>query len=284
MEPYLGFLRVGGYPETTIDTRRQHLHFLARRIDVDPQDVTAEVLEDWCGKQKWEPETRRGRNNTFRFFWRWAESRGLLENVAIGLPSVRQRHKAARVAPYDVYLDALRRSDPRTQIILRLAAECGLRRGEIAVVHPRHDLVQDLLGWSLIVHGKGDKDRVVPLPSGLAALLLDVGDGFLLPGESKGHLSPAWVGRLASRALEGEWTLHTLRALFATRTYDIDHDLFAVQELLGHSSSDTTRRYVRTESLRLRRLVNIAAGQIVPLPDVPSTTREALVIEQQVLP
>lgn len=256
---YLAHLRVGGSPETTIETRRQHLHFMARRIGCDPIDVTSAGLVDWCAEQNWQPETRRGRNNTYRFFWRWAEAQNLLTNIAEPLPTVRQRAGIPRVPPEQVYLNALERSDERTRLILRLAGECGLRRGEITLVNTARDLVQDLLGWSLIIHGKGDKERLIPLPPNLAQTLLDLEPGWAFPGAVKGHLSRVWIGRLAAQVLDGEWTLHTLRARFATRTYEIDHDVFAVQELLGHASPETTQRYVRTNTATLRRLVESAA-------------------------
>lgn len=122
------------------------------------------------------------------------------------------------------------------------------------------DLVDDLVGWSLIVHGKGGRDRIVPLTAGIAAELLTLDDGWVFPGRIDGHLSPRRVGELATDALDGAWTLHTLRHRFATRTYQIDHDVFAVQQLLGHSSAETTRRYVQTDRSRLRGLVERAAS------------------------
>lgn len=259
VDKYLSTLRAGEYPKTTVETRRQHLHFLARRIKLDPQDVTDDNLLEWCAEQDWKPESRRGRNNTYRFFWRWASSVGALENIAETLPKVRQRSGIPRVPPEKVYREALQNADERTRLILRLAAECGLRRGEIATIHVGQDLVDDLVGHSLIVKGKGDKQRLVPLPRGLASELILLGTSWAFPGNVDGHISVEWVGRLAARVLRDGWTLHTLRARFATRTYQVDHDVFAVQELLGHSSPETTRRYVQTDSARLRRLVELAA-------------------------
>jgi sensor histidine kinase YesM len=51
--------------------------------------------------------------------------------------------------------------------MLRLAAEHGLRCGEVARVHTS-DVIDDLLGRTLIVHGKGDKERRVPLTGSMA--------------------------------------------------------------------------------------------------------------------
>lgn len=259
IDRFLASLRTAGYPHTTVDTRRQHLHYLARRIGVPPSAVTADLLIDWCSIQEWSQESRRGRQNSYKAFWAWAKRAEGLRNVAKHLPRVKAAPGVPRPTPERVYMKATMRSDARTRLILRLAGEAGLRRAEIAVVHS-DDLIEDMVGWSLLVHGKGGKERVVPLPDGLARELLDLPDGYAFPGQIDGHLSPRRVGELATEALDGAWTLHSIRHRFATRTYSIDHDVYAVQELLGHASSETTRRYVQRDSGRLRVLVQRAAG------------------------
>lgn len=259
VDKYQMYMHSAGLSQTTVNTRRQHLHFMARHIKVKPCEVTTEVLIEFVGSQNWAPESRRGRSNTFRLFWKWAAQAGHLEDVAALLPKVRALPGVPRPAPDRVYMKAIMRSDVRTRLILRLAAECGLRRAEIAVTHS-DDMIDDLVGWSLLVHGKGGRERVVPLTPGIATELLSLPDGYAFPGKINGHLSPRRVGELAVEVLDGHWTLHTLRHRFATRTYQIDHDVFAVQELLGHASAETTRRYVQRDSTRLRMLVERAAS------------------------
>lgn len=167
-----------------------------------------------------------------------------------------------RPAPEQAYRSALRAADARGRVILRLAAEVGLRRAEVAQVHGR-DLIEDLTGWSLVVHGKGGRDRIVPLPADLAvevrAQLMAAGGGWMLPGDDQGHLSPRHVGIIASRLLPGDWTMHTLRHRCASRAYAGDRDLLSVQQLLGHASVATTQRYVRLPDDALRRAVAYAA-------------------------
>jgi integrase len=68
--------------------------------------------------------------------------------------------------------------------MIRLGAECGLRRAEIAQVNSR-DVMDDLLGRSLIVHGKGDKQRIVPLPDDLADSI-ETCHGWLFTGRWSG--------------------------------------------------------------------------------------------------
>lgn len=47
-------------------------------------------------------------------------------------------------------------------LIIMLMDEAGLRRTELARAHTR-DVIDDLTGKSIVVHGKGGKDRVIPL-------------------------------------------------------------------------------------------------------------------------
>src|SRR5690606_34840174 len=95
-----------------------------------------------------------------------------------------------------------------------------LRRSEIAQVHPARDLRQDLVGWSLVAHGKGRKIRLVPLTPRLALDLRALGDGFAFPGAIDGHLSPRRVYELVDAVLDGHWSLHNLRHSFATNTHE----------------------------------------------------------------
>lgn len=150
---------------------------------------------------------------------------------------------------------ALRCADQRLALMLRLANELGMRRGEVAQVHPEHDLVQDLVGWALIVHGKGTRQRVIPLPDDLAQLLREAPAGYLFPSPNGGHLSPHWVGTLVSRALPDGTTMHQLRHLCATEVHDQTHDLRLVQTLLGHASLATTQRYVAVDDSKIREAI-----------------------------
>lgn len=255
-------LRAAGRSRQTIATRTDHLRRLARALDGNPWRVSAAQLEAWAGAQSWAPDTRRSVYASVRGFYSWGTSRGRVEiSPAVTLPSVRPSEPSPHPAPDDVLAFALVGADARLRLILRLAAEAGLRRAEIAQVHAR-DLERDLLGWSLRVHGKGGRVRTVPLTASLSdelRLAVRAGGGWALPGDDGGHLSPRYVGKLGAAALPEGWTLHSLRHRFATRVYAASGDLLAVQRLLGHASPSTTQRYVRVDDDALRRAVAAAA-------------------------
>lgn len=99
--------------------------------------------------------------------------------------------------------------------------------------------------------GKGDKQRIVPLPDDLATAVMDV-RGYLFPGRFGGHVEESYIGDHISRLLPDGWAAHTLRHRFATTAYAATHDLFVVAELLGHESVETTEHYVAMPDGRLR--------------------------------
>lgn len=220
--------------------------------------VTAEDLTVWLARPGWSTETRRSQRGALRGFYRWAYATGRTgRDPGAGLPRIRPAQRQPRPASsHDVRLGMIA-ADARVRLMLTLAVRQGLRRGEVAQVHSR-DLVEDLGGWSLIVHGKGRKERLVPLAGDVADQLRALPPGWAFPGVN-GHLTAGHVGRLMAQALPGDVTAHQLRHAFATRAYRGTGDLLAVQRLLGHARPETTQRYIAVEDDALRRAVLGAA-------------------------
>jgi integrase len=241
----------------TIELRVYHLRRLARaQLASSPWDVTRADLLEWTGNREWRRETARAARSSFRRFWAWGLSTSrTADNVADVLPMIRPEQPQPRPAHPDVVVTALRHADARVGLMLRLANELGMRRGEVAQVHPEQDLVQDLVGWALVVHGKGSRKRVLPLPDDLASLLRSAPSGYLFPSPMGGHLSPHWVGTLVSRALADGTTMHQLRHLCATEVHEQTHDLRLVQTLLGHASVATTQRYIAVDDSKVREAI-----------------------------
>lgn len=259
IDDYLTGQRAGGSPGTTLATRRQHLQHYARRIGLPPYQVGPDALVGWCGAQDWAPSTRRSRRTTLQSFYRWAQQTGRISvDPSTVLPRVKPTPPKPRPCPDAVYLGALVRAGEVETIWLELAADHGMRRAEIACVHA-DDIITDLVGWSLLVHGKGNKDRVLPMTDRTARRLLALPYGYAFPGDEDGHLSARWLGKRVNRLLDGAWTVHSLRHRFANRTVRVG-DLFTTQELLGHASPATTRMYVEVDRTQMRAALLAAAS------------------------
>jgi integrase/recombinase XerC len=139
---------------------------------------------------------------------------------------------------------------------LRISEALGLKRREV----PRAGE-----GDVLIVTGKGNKTRMVPVLQNVLALVDEyVGmcpyplpaEGPIFVGARGGPLSPRII-QLAMERLRGALGLpdsatpHALRHSFATHLLSRGGDLRAIQELLGHSSLSTTQIYTGIDSERL---------------------------------
>lgn len=258
IDEYARAQRGAGIGPNTIRSRIQHLQRVARSVPIEPWAMTAEALLDWAGTQVWATETRRGRYNTYRSFWTWGRAtKRCRKNLGKQIPKAKPGEADPRPVPDRIYRKALMRATERERIWLELAHDHGLRRCEVAVVHSS-DVFEDLVGYSLMVHGKGGKRRVVPLTVATADHLLELPDGWAFPGDMDGHLSPRWIGRRVADLLGGGWTMHKLRHSAGTAFY-LHGDLAIAQKLLGHASPATTMIYVKLPDERLRATVLAAA-------------------------
>ncbi|HEX9212699.1 MAG TPA: tyrosine recombinase XerC [Bradyrhizobium sp.] len=139
---------------------------------------------------------------------------------------------------------------------LRISEALGLKRREV----PRAGE-----GDVLIVTGKGNKTRMVPVLQNVLALIDEYvatcphplpPEGPIFLGARGGPLSPRII-QLAMERLRGALGLpdsatpHALRHSFATHLLSRGGDLRAIQELLGHSSLSTTQIYTGIDSERL---------------------------------
>ncbi|ALX66336.1 hypothetical protein AB663_001432 [Microbacterium sp. XT11] len=271
IDDYVLHLVAADRSPNTVRARREQLTHLARRIEVLPDAVRASHLLRYVGAQSWSTETRRSRYAGFREFFKWAKRSGYtMVNPAKQLPRVKAAAPNPDPVPAPVYEAAQRRArvrgDHRAEVMMRLAYDHGLRRGEIAVAHS-NDLRQDLLGWSLLVHGKGRKTRIVPLTPRMALELRALGEGFFFPGKIDGHLSPRRVGEILRDSIDGHWTGHKLRHSFGTNIHEsTDGDVMTAGRLLGHVNLSASQHYIRPADARLRAAVYAAAGYDIPTP------------------
>lgn len=260
LEDYMRWLIAAGKPTTTQKLRNYHLRRFARDVDEPPAQITPNHLLNYLQSETWSNNTRRSYRTTFVDFFTWAhQTKTTPTNPALELPSVSGITGHPRPTPEHVVEIGTTAIDPRTRLMCRLAAWAGLRCCEIARIHT-NDLTQDLVGWSLTVHGKGNKIRTVPLNDRLTTQLRAVQPGYIFPGQDHGHLSAAYISKLISRTLPGQWTAHTLRHRFASRAYiGSGKDIRAVQELLGHASVATTQIYTAIPDDAKRAAVDFAA-------------------------
>jgi integrase/recombinase XerC len=152
----------------------------------------------------------------------------------------------------------------RDAAVLALLYGSGLRISE-ALGLKRADVPEPGKGDTIVVTGKGNKTRMVPVLLQVLDLIAAYAaiypatlpaDGPLFRGARGGPLSPRIV-QLAMERLRGALGLpdsatpHALRHSFATHLLAGGGDLRAIQELLGHASLSTTQIYTAVDAERL---------------------------------
>jgi integrase/recombinase XerC len=152
----------------------------------------------------------------------------------------------------------------RDAAVMALLYGSGLRISE-ALGLKRRDVPLPGEGDILIVTGKGNKTRMVPVLQNVLTLIQDYAamcpyplppEGPMFVGARGGPLLPRIIQLTMARlrgalGLPDSATPHALRHSFATHLLSRGGDLRAIQELLGHASLSTTRIYTGIDSERL---------------------------------
>lgn len=193
--------------------------------------------------------------------------------------------KNLRVGDLEALLAATRDDEKplralRDRAMLALLAGGGLRRAEAAYVTTEHF---NRSTRTLLVRGKGDKERMVPLPTWAARALAEFVDArhfdgpLLCPVSQRdeaeavplagGQAVYVVLHRLADRAGLSAWTPpHGFRRAFGTGLLRNGTDVFLVSKILGHSNPATT-----SKSYDVRGIDDFAAAvDRLPDPEVRS--------------
>lgn len=148
--------------------------------------------------------------------------------------------------------------NPRHKALITLTGLMGLRVGEAISIRPEHFLFPDMV---LVVRGKGDKTRRVPINAtawinlhfayeialARGTTLVDRGDRGARKAITR-HAQNAGLGHVKS---------HDMRATLATAAYQTSGDIRAVQEILGHASVVTTQVYTNVTERDMRTALEV---------------------------
>ncbi len=259
----------------------QCARFLAAR-DVVFGGARSEDLRSYLaalGETRLSPRTVARRLSALRQFYRFLFSEGLrADDPTAGLEAPRQGRSLPKVlseGEVDAMLKAAHaRSGPdgaRLVAILELFYATGLRVSELVGL-PVSAAARD--PQVLIVRGKGERERLVPLNDAarqaLAAYRVERGrflpggrdSRWLFPSRGKdGHLTRHRVAQML-KGLAGEAGIdpgrvspHVLRHAFASHLLNRGADLRSVQKMLGHADISTTQIYTHVLDERLKALV-----------------------------
>lgn len=253
--------------------------------EVSRDDIEAYLIQ--CEAQGLAQSTRARRLSSIKQLYRFAFEEGWRDNnpaIQIRGPGKSKRlPKTLEVVEVDRLLDAARQSGrnnhdrQRNTCLMELLYATGMRVTELVSL-PASSARGD--PRMLLIRGKGDKERMVPLspPARIAlAEWLKTRDATDEDSVAKGHKPSTYL--FPSRGKAGHLTRHrfyllikefavfsgvppekvtphTLRHAFATHLLNNGADLRSIQTLLGHADIATTEIYTHVLDERLRELVH----------------------------
>ena len=282
---FLAYLELErGLSRNTLEAYRSDLQqlgeFLDRRgtgaLEADHADLTAWIDELAAGRDGRPPAaatTLQRKVACLRSFYRHLRREEILDRDPTAdlraprrtprLPKVLTRDEVARLLAQPSGREP---SGLRDRALLETMYACGLRASE-AVSLELGEL--DLEAGMLRTHGKGAKERLVPvgsgartalgewLASGRQALVGDRDERRVFVNLRGGGLTRQGLYKIVRRharaaGLDDRMSPHTLRHTFATHLLAGGCDLRSLQEMLGHADIATTQVYTHLSADRLR--------------------------------
>ena len=244
----------------------------------EPKDITSVDLREYQShlRKRHAPST----TNTFfavlKSFLRWSEREGFVKKIPDfprripiqkGAPQALDRTEQNRLLRV-----AERQGKTRDLAILRVLLSCGLRVSELTSLKETDLDFGERHGFLVVRSGKGNKYREVPVPAearnAVQTWLKEKGKRYpetewLFCNKNGEQMTTRYIQQIIKnygRFADVKVHPHTLRHTAATNMLNVDKDLVAVAQIMGHSSLTTTALYTRPNKQRIMEIA--AKGEI----------------------
>ncbi|MCS7214396.1 MAG: tyrosine-type recombinase/integrase [Candidatus Calescibacterium sp.] len=258
---FISFLESKNFSANTLRAYMKDLEefsgFISKDLDkVDFKDIEKYIR--YLSEEGKEDSTIERKLSSIKSFFRFLEERGYVKyNPAELVPFRKRKTRIPSYLDEDEALDLTDTDKERDRLAILILYGCGLRVSELENLK-----LENISGDFLKIYGKGGKWRSVPIPTYVREeidfyiknirpkYLRDEDDGYLLLNKYGKKLSSRYIRKIVKRqgflkTGKNVWP-HLLRHSYATHLLKNQADIRVIQELLGHSSINTTQKYVHT--------------------------------------
>lgn len=245
-------------------------YWLAVNHDTELLSATSDQLKAWRSALNVERSSVAVAVSAAKAFYQWATNLELLErNPAWNIPAPKLARRRPRPISDDNLLMAIEAAPPRERLWLDLGAYEGLRCLEIAALR-RDDIYDSDPEPHMIVMGKGEKERVVPLSPYVWSELQWHGlpvRGVIFRRPDGLPYTANYISKIMNEYLDSMGIsdrFHSTRHRFATHATRAHPNIRVPQDVLGHANPATTAIYSAVSSSDAYAMV--AAVQPNPWP------------------
>jgi len=252
IEDYLRFLRISQRSKRTIEVYSYDLNkFLKFVNDIPIKDASKKVIDYIANLEV-------KKNSLARII---SELKNFFNHFKINpqFPKIKTEKNLPRTINDRNKLKEFRSWLPeRERLIFDICLYCGLRIQEVLSL--TKDNIQDNF---LIFKGKGDKERIVPIPDFLKKELFkykNQSQKYLFTNKSGKPLTRQWISKVfkkVSKKVGIKITPHCLRHTFASYLINNGMDIYHLAKLLGHSSVSTTQIYAQLKMENLKEKIQV---------------------------
>lgn len=264
IEQFQSSLSENGRSEHTVKCYGSDLRMMLRDLGLDsiPTDHFETYAKKWLMNTRADmsPKTICRRLTSLRSYAKWAGMGNVLGDYSPPTPVKGTPH------PLPEGVDGIAKllavcTNEKQEALIALCGYCGCRVAEALNVRPSDF---DLNEMTVTIRGKGAKYRNLPVSEAAWVVLQKPVTRAFIEGDRlviglKDRFARRVITVLGERAgLQRHISSHDLRSTFGTSVYDKTLDLRVTQELLGHSSSQTTELYTLVTLNKMRAAVEIA--------------------------
>lgn len=268
LKVFLVSKKIEGLSDTTLKDYQSKLETFFRYIKFPLAEITTQDIQVFLyryseGYTKVSAHSMRQFQNVLNSFFEWCTNNGFLEkNPCAAIGKIKYEKKEIDVLSDTQVRELLNVCDnPRDKAIISLLTTTGIRVSELINIRCEDiawDTKEDT--YSILIHGKGNKERYVFMTTQCALDVLE----YIQVSNNKDkvfNISVRSVQYIVEKCGEkiGIQGLHphTLRHTVATELASKGTRINLVQKMLGHSSSATTTKYyVRSEYEQLQKEIS----------------------------
>lgn len=270
-------------PGTILSYREIFRFFIASTGVVYLEELTKPLIESWFFhgrlERKWTAVTFRHYHKRFNAFSKWLVKEGIIEKNVVAeielpkmeqkLPKTLSREESLLILDMSYHMKyAYKFEKYRNRAIIAVMLLAGLRISEAANLK-----LQDVSFESRMIfihHGKGAKDRMIPINMKLYTILeeyvkdrkrLNKNSIFFFTSvqgdEGIGKRAVTNHIRMVREKLKISFSAHTLRHAFARLMLEGGCDIYTLSKIMGHSKITTTTIYLSCSSVQMAKSVEM---------------------------
>lgn len=253
----------------------QFLSYLKNKYEIaDLLSVDSDIVRSYIidlKENKLGNRTINRKLSSLRSFYNYCLREKMLSvTPMMGVGSMMQPKQLAKFIPeHDLEKLEFEQNDDfsvrRNELVFEILYQTGVRQAELRSLC---DEDVDKNSKTIKVHGKRDKDRLVPIGEDLIKMIDNYVmlrnkqfpermDSVLIVDDKGNATTPQFIYNLIHELLEDITTLeqkspHVLRHTFATHMLNRGADIRAIQKMLGHSSLSSTQIYTHNTIEKLK--------------------------------